>query len=80
MANALVQAIGAQSAAPGRQVISMSGDDGLAILMGEVLTLRQLNLPIKIVLFQNNALSFVELEMKAAGQLDYGTELVNPNH
>ncbi len=79
MANALVQAIGAQSAAPGRQVISMSGDGGLAMLMGEILSLRQLKLPVKIVLFQNNALSFVELEMKAAGQLDYGTELVNPN-
>ena len=79
MANALVQAIGAQGAAPGRQVISMSGDGGLAMLMGEILTLRQLKLPVKVVLFQNNALSFVELEMKAAGQLDYGTELVNPN-
>ncbi len=79
MANALVQAIGAQSAAPGRQVISMSGDGGLAMLMGEILTLRQLKVPVKIVLFQNNALSFVELEMKAAGQLDFGTELVNPN-
>ena len=79
MANALVQAIGAQSAAPGRQVISMSGDGGLAMLMGEILTLRQLRLPVKIVLFQNDALSFVELEMKAAGQLDFGTELVNPN-
>ena len=79
MANALVQAIGAQSTAPGRQVISMSGDGGLAMLMGEILTLRQLKLPVKIVLFQNNALSFVELEMKAVGQLDFGTELVNPN-
>ena len=79
MANALVQAIGAQSAAPGRQVISMSGDGGLAMLMGEILTLRQLKLPVKIVLFQNDALSFIELEMKAAGQLEFGSELVNPN-
>jgi len=79
MANALVQAVGAQSAAPGTQVVSMSGDGGLSMLMGEMLTLRQLNLPIKIVLFQNSALSFVELEMKAAGILEFATDLVNPD-
>ncbi|WP_349700552.1 ubiquinone-dependent pyruvate dehydrogenase [Acidisarcina polymorpha] len=79
MANALSQALGAQSAFPGRQVISMSGDGGLAMLMGEILTLRQMNLPVKIVLFQNNALGFVELEMKAAGILAFGTDLVNPD-
>jgi pyruvate dehydrogenase (quinone) len=79
MANALPQAIGAQSAFPGRQVISLSGDGGLAMLLGDLLTLRQLNLPVKLVVFNNSTLGFVELEMKAAGLIDYGTHLVNPN-
>ncbi len=79
MANALPQAIGAQAAFPGRQVITLSGDGGLAMLLGELLTLKQLNLPVKVVVFKNNSLGFVELEMKAAGFLDYATELHNPN-
>jgi pyruvate dehydrogenase (quinone) len=79
MANALPQAIGAQSAFPGRQVISLSGDGGLAMLLGELLTLRQLKLPLKLVVFNNGTLGFVELEMKAAGLLDFATDLVNPN-
>jgi pyruvate dehydrogenase (quinone) len=79
MANALPQAIGVQASQPGRQVISLSGDGGLAMLLGEVLTLRQLKLPVKIVVFNNSALGFVELEMKAAGLLEYGTDLVNPD-
>ena len=65
MANALPQAIGAQAARPGRQVISLSGDGGLAMLLGELITLRQQHLPVKVVVFNNGALSFVELEMKA---------------
>jgi pyruvate dehydrogenase (quinone) len=79
MANALPQAIGAQTAYPGRQVVSLSGDGGLAMLMGDLLTLKQLNLPVKIVVFNNGALAFVELEMKAAGILDFATDLHNPN-
>jgi pyruvate dehydrogenase (quinone) len=79
MANALPQAIGAQAANPGRQVISLSGDGGLAMLLGDLLTLEQLNLPVRVVVFNNSALGFVELEMKAAGMIDYGTDLVNPN-
>jgi pyruvate dehydrogenase (quinone) len=79
MANALPQAIGAQAACPGRQVISLSGDGGLAMLLGDILTLKQLNLPVKLVVFNNSTLGFVELEMKAAGFIDYGTNLVNPN-
>ena len=79
MANALPQAIGAQVSYPGRQVISMSGDGGFAMLMGDILTLRQHELPIKIVVFRNNSLAFVELEMKAAGILDFGTDLYNPD-
>jgi pyruvate dehydrogenase (quinone) len=79
MANALPQAIGAQASHPGRQVITLSGDGGLAMLMGELLSLRQLKTPVKIVVFKNNSLAFVELEMKAAGFLDFGTNLENPN-
>lgn len=79
MANALPQAIGAQAEFPGRQVISMSGDGGLAMLLGDILTLRQHNLPVKLVVFRNNALGFVELEMKAAGFLEFATDLHNPD-
>jgi len=79
MANALPQAIGAQAAQPGRQIVALSGDGGLAMLLGELLTLRQRQLPVKIVVFSNAALSFVELEMKAAGIPTYGTGLVNPD-
>jgi pyruvate dehydrogenase (quinone) len=79
MANALPQAIGAQVSHLGRQVVSLSGDGGLAMLMGDMLSLRQLNAPVKIIVFKNNSLAFVELEMKAAGILDFGTDLVNPN-
>jgi pyruvate dehydrogenase (quinone) len=79
MANALPQAIGAQFAFPSRQVVTFSGDGGLAMLLGDLLSLRQHKLPIKIIVFSNGALSFVELEMKAAGILGEGTELVNPD-
>ena len=79
MANALPQAIGAQAGYPGRQVISMSGDGGFAMLMGDLLTLRQHQLPVKLIVFRNDSLAFVELEMKAAGILDYGTDLHNPD-
>ncbi len=79
MANALPQAIGAQLEFPGRQVVTFSGDGGLAMLLGDLLSLHQLKIPIKIVVFNNGALGFVELEMKAAGFLGYGTELQNPN-
>jgi pyruvate dehydrogenase (quinone) len=79
MANAMPQAIGAQVSHPGRQVISLSGDGGLAMLMGDLLSLIQLKLPVKIIVFNNSSLAFVELEMKAAGILDFGTDLRNPN-
>ena len=79
MANALPQAIGAQVAFPGRQVVSLSGDGGLAMLMGELLSLRQLKAPVKVIVYQNDALSFVELEMKAVGVISFGTDLVNPD-
>jgi pyruvate dehydrogenase (quinone) len=79
MANALPQAIGAQATYPGRPVIALAGDGGLAMLLGELLTLRQQQLPVKIVVFNNGALSFVELEMKAGGIPTYGTDLVDPD-
>jgi pyruvate dehydrogenase (quinone) len=79
MANALPQAIGAQASHPGRQVITLSGDGGFAMLMGDLLSLRQLETPVKIVVLKNNSLAFVELEMKAAGIVDFGTDLLNPN-
>ena len=79
MANALPQGIGAQLEFPERQVVTFSGDGGLAMLLGDLLSLRQLEIPVKIVVFNNGALAFVELEMKAMGVLENGTVLVNPN-
>jgi pyruvate dehydrogenase (quinone) len=79
MACALPQACGAQAVDMKRQVISMSGDGGLAMLMGELLTAKQNKLPIKVVVFNNGALAFVELEMKAAGYVNFGTDLDDPN-
>jgi pyruvate dehydrogenase (quinone) len=79
MANALLQAIGAQATFPQRQIISMSGDGGFAMMMGDFISLTQLGLPVKVVVLNNRTLGFVELEMKASGFLDTGTELKNPN-
>jgi pyruvate dehydrogenase (quinone) len=79
MANAMAQAIGAQAACPGRQVVSLSGDGGFTMLMGDCISLVQLDLPVKVVVFNNGALGFIELEQKSTGFLDFGTELKNPN-
>src|SRR6266404_2536734 len=79
MASALPQAIGAQQTYLGRQVISLSGDGGVAMLMGDLLSLQHLQLPVKVIVFRNDSLAFVELEMKAAGFLDFGTDLQNPD-
>jgi pyruvate dehydrogenase (quinone) len=75
MANAMPQALGAQAAHPERQVISLSGDGGLSMLLGDLLTARQLDLPIKVVVYNNSSLGFVAMEMKAGGYLDTGTDL-----
>lgn len=75
MANAMPQALGAQAAHPGRQVVSLSGDGGLSMLLGDLLTARQLDLPIKIVVFNNSLLGFVSMELKAAGYLDTNVDL-----
>jgi pyruvate dehydrogenase (quinone) len=79
MANALPHAVGAQASHPGRQVIALSGDGGLAMLLGELITLRQQHLPVKVIVFNNGALGFVELEMKSAGIVTWGTDLDNPD-
>ena len=79
MANAMPQALGAKKAQPNRQVISMSGDGGLAMLLGDLLTAVQEKIPIKIAVFNNSSLGFVELEMKVEGLLDAYTNLENPD-
>ena len=79
MANAMPQAIGAQAAFPDRQVVSLSGDGGFTMLMGDLLSLKQLDLPVKLVIFNNGSLGFVAMEMKAGGYLDTNTDLDNPS-
>ncbi|QHS63195.1 ubiquinone-dependent pyruvate dehydrogenase [Chitinophaga agri] len=79
MASAMPQAIGAQLTYPGRQVISLSGDGGFSMMMGDILTIVQYNLPVKIVVFNNSSLGFVAMEMKVAGLPPYGTDLKNPD-
>ena len=79
MANAMAQAIGAQAAFPGRQVVSLSGDGGFTMLMGDFITLTQYKLPVKVVVFNNGTLGFVEVEQKSTGFLDFGVDLQNPN-
>jgi pyruvate dehydrogenase (quinone) len=79
MANAMPQAIGIQAAQPKRQVISLSGDGGFTMLMGDLITLTQEKLPVKVVVFNNGVLGFVALEMKAAGFVDTEVDLQNPD-
>ncbi len=79
MANAMAHAIGVQAAQPGRQVISMSGDGGFTMLMGDLITLTQMKLPVKVVIFNNGVLGFVALEMKASGFVESGVDLQNPD-
>jgi pyruvate dehydrogenase (quinone) len=79
MANALPHAMGAQAAFRGRQVVALAGDGGLSMLMGELLTLVQNRLPVKLVVFNNASLNFIELEMKSVGFVNFGTGLDNPN-
>jgi pyruvate dehydrogenase (quinone) len=74
MANALPHAIGAQTADPGRQVVAMCGDGGLAMLLGELLTLKTHALPVKAVVFNNSSLGMVKLEMLVDGLPDFGTD------
>ena len=79
MANAMPQALGVQAAFPGRQIVSLSGDGGFTMLMGDMLSAKQLGLPIKIMVFNNGSLGFIELEQKSSGFVDTGTTLENPD-
>lgn len=79
MAGGMPSAIGLQSCQPGRQVIAMCGDGGIAMLFGDLMTLVQENLPVKIVVFDNGKLGFVEMEQKAEGMMNTFTNLKNPD-
>ncbi|MDL4913362.1 MAG: ubiquinone-dependent pyruvate dehydrogenase [Enterobacterales bacterium endosymbiont of Blomia tropicalis] len=79
MANAMPQALGAQAINRDRQVVALCGDGGFSMLMGDFITVAQLNLPVKLVIFNNSVLGFVAMEMKAGGYLTDGTELENPD-
>src|SRR5699024_3123417 len=79
MANAMPMAMGAGLACPGRQVISFSGDGGISMLLGDLMTISQYNIPVKIVIFANQTLGMVKLEMEVAGYPDWETDMVNPD-
>src|ERR1700679_3473619 len=79
MDTAMPQATGTQAAQPHRLVISLSGDGGFTMLMGDLISLTQLKLPLKVVIFNNGVLGFVALEMKAAGFVDTNVALKNPD-
>lgn len=79
MANALAQAIGASLAYPGRQVVALCGDGGLSMLLGDLATIMQYHLPVKIVVFNNRSLGMVKLEMEVAGLMDNETDMQNPD-
>jgi len=79
MANAMPQAIGAALACPDRQVIALCGDGGLSMLLGDLATITQYNLPVKIIVFNNRSLGMVKLEMEVAGLPDWQTDMHNPD-
>ena len=79
MANAMPQAIGAALACPGKQVIAFCGDGGLSMMMGDMMTIVQYKLPVKIIVFNNRSLGMVKLEMEVAGIPDLETEMMNPD-
>ena len=79
MATALPSALGLKKAAPNRQVIALCGDGGLSMLFGELLTTIQEDIPVKIVVYDNSKLGFVEIEQKSEGMLDTFTRLKNPD-
>jgi len=79
MANAMPQAIGAALACPDKQVIAFCGDGGLSMMMGDLMTIVQYNLPVKIILFNNRSLGMVKLEMEVAGIPDVETDMLNPD-
>ena len=80
MANALPMALGAQVAYPDRQVVSVSGDGGLSMLLGELITAKMYNLPVKVVVFNNSTLGMVKLEMLVNGLPDFQTDVPDTNY
>ena len=79
MANAMPQAIGASFAYPGRQVIALCGDGGISMLLGDLATIAQYKLPVKIIVFNMRSLGIVKLEMEVAGLPDNETDMQNPD-
>lgn len=79
MANAMPQAIGAALAQPGREVYALCGDGGLTMLLGDLMTIKQYKLPVKVIVFNNRALGMVKLEMEVAGLPDWQTDMENPD-
>jgi len=79
MANAMPHAIGAALACPDRQVVALCGDGGISMLLGDLATIKQYNLPIKIIVFNNHSLGMVKLEMEVQGLMDNETDMVNPD-
>ena len=79
MANAMPQAIGAAFARPDQQVIAFCGDGGLSMMLGDIMTIVQYQLPVKIIVFNNRSLGMVKLEMEVAGIPDLETDMLNPN-
>lgn len=79
MANAMPQAIGAQIANPNKQVIAMCGDGGISMLLGDLATVNQYKVPIKMIVFNNRSLGMVKLEMEVAGLPDNETDMINPD-
>lgn len=79
MANAMPMAIGAALSHPERQVVAMCGDGGISMLLGDLATIHQYNLPVKIIVFNNRALGMVRLEMQVAGLPDNQTDMINPD-
>ncbi len=79
MANAMPQAIGAALHSPSRQVVALCGDGGISMLLGDLMTIAQYKLPIKLIVFNNRSLGMVKLEMQVAGLPDWQTKMVNPD-
>jgi pyruvate dehydrogenase (quinone) len=78
MANAMPQSIGAALGCPGRQVVALCGDGGISMLLGDLMTISQYKLPVKIIIFNNRSLGMVKLEMQVAGLPDWQTDMVDP--
>jgi pyruvate dehydrogenase (quinone) len=79
MANAMPMAMGAGLSHPDRQVIAFCGDGGISMLLGDLMTISQYQIPVKIIIFNNRSLGMVKLEMRVQGYLDWQTDMLNPD-